>query len=124
MKASTKGAIFSGLGFPGVGQILLGRKWEGVSFVTVTSVAILAILYSVIQRIPLVLEKLVPEMEHGTLTLAMIFKETHRITAMGETALEQISLWVIFFCWVLSLARAYLAGRKMEDDTAIKNRMN
>jgi hypothetical protein len=121
MKASIKGAIWSGLGFPGVGQIMLGRQWEGVAFVLMTSVAILAILYSAVQRIPSVLEKLVPEMERGTLTLAMIFKETHRITAVGGTALEQFSLWVILFCWVLSLARAYLAGRKMEEESASKN---
>lgn len=117
MKPSTKGAILSGLGFPGVGQILLGRKWEGAGFIIVTSAAILAILYSAFQRIPLILEKLIPEMERGTLTLAMIFKETHRITAMGGTALEQISLWTILFCWALSLTHAYLVGRKMEDSS-------
>lgn len=117
MKPSTKGAILSGLGFPGVGQILLGRKWEGTGFIIVTSVAILAVLYSAVQRIPLILEKLIPEMERGNLTLAMIFKETHRITAMGGTALEQISLWTILFCWALSLAHAYLVGRKLEDSS-------
>ena len=118
MKPSTKGAILSGLGFPGVGQILLGRKWEGACFIIVTSAAILAILYSAVQRIPLILEKLIPEMERGTLSLGMIFKETHRITAMGGSALEQISLWTILFCWALSLVRAYLAGRKLEDNSA------
>ena len=117
MKASTKGAILSGLGFPGVGQIMLGRKWEGIAFIIVTTGAILAIVYSAVQRIPLILEKLIPEMERGTLTLTMIFKETHKITAMGGTALEQISLWLIIICWVLSLVHAYLVGKKMENIT-------
>ncbi len=117
MKQSTKGAILSGLGFPGVGQILLGRKWEGITFIVITSVAILAIVYSAFQRIPLILQKLIPAMERDTLTLSMIFKETHKVTTMAGTTLEQISLWTILLCWAFSLIHAYCIGRSLENKT-------
>lgn len=121
MKASTKGAILSGFGFPGVGQIMLGRKGIGIGFIVVTSAAIVALVYSVAQRIPLLLDKLIPEMERGTLTLAMIFQETHRMTTAAGTLVENVSLWVIVLCWVLSPGHAYITGRKMEEDSGGEN---
>ncbi len=119
MKKSTKGAILSGLGFPGVGQILLGHKWEGTAFIVVTCVAILTIIYSAVQRIPLILQKLIPALERGTLTLSMIFKETHKITSMGGSTLEQFSLWIILICWISSLVHAYFIGKSMDNNSKV-----
>ena len=117
MKKSIKGAVFSGLVFPGAGQVMLGRKGEGLVFILATTVAIFFLIYSAFQRIPVILERLMPALERGSLNLAMIFEETHRVTASGSDLPGKISLWIIIGCWLLSSVHAYLVGRKMDADS-------
>jgi len=112
MKPWLKGAILSGLVFPGLGQIVVGRRKEGIGFILVTSAGILALIYGLVRQIQVVLARLTPELEQGTLTMDRIFQEVHKLTSTGAMTLTRISIWLIVLCWLAAVVHAVSLGRE------------
>lgn len=114
MKPWLKGALLSGLVFPGLGQVVLRRRKTGMGFVLVTVAGIIGLIYGIVQQMQLVLARLTPELEQGTLTMGRIFEEAHRLTESGTMTVTGISIWVIVVCWLAAIVHAIRQGIKME----------
>ncbi len=115
MKKSLTGAILSGLIFPGFGQIVLGKKGLGVGLIIGTNVGLAGIFYSLIKKIPLILEQIQPELEAGTLNFEkMLSLSLSFANIAGGSLLEEISVALMAGCWLFAVGHAWQLGAKLD----------
>jgi len=113
MKRSTKGVLLSGLVYPGLGQWSLGRVFLGAIIMILTTAGLAVIIYRLVQRISLVIDKILPQLAEGSVDLYKIMETTGRTSFSGR-ALENISGAVVIGCWAVSIVHAYILGRKRD----------
>jgi TM2 domain-containing membrane protein YozV len=112
MRNSFKGALLSGLVFPGLGQIVLKQYRKGTCLMLVTLVGLFMFLATATRQAQAVLDKLkavggVPDFDTIARTAAQV------TSARGSTLLSYLLLFIIF-CWFFSIIDAYRIGRKMD----------
>ena len=111
MDRSLRAALFSGLIFPGLGQIMLGKRWFGWLIIASTTVAIIGIVYGIVLRIPFVMEQLNQDLGSGIPDVARIMEITIQSGKRGTFILERMSSWLLVFCWAGSIIHAFLSGK-------------
>jgi len=114
MKKSTKGVLLSGIVFPGLGQLALGRKGTGFLFILLTGAGLTGLLYSALNQIPLVMGRLLPEFTSGTLNLAKIIQVSRQISNTGDFQLGSLSSIFIVGCWVAATLHALVVGMELD----------
>ena len=114
MKQSIKGALWSGLVYPGLGQLILGPRRIGLAFIALTTTGLAAIIYRIAQQVSSAMEKIVPAMERGTLDIDSLIELSRQSSNTGGSWIETASLILIAGCWTISLVHAYLYGKKMD----------
>ena len=110
MKPATKGAILSGLCYPGTGQMFFGRKYLGLGIITVSTITLVMLIYRITIRIYRSLDPLLDMMATRSLTFDK-FKLSLSQTGYTSWDLELISLILFVFCWVTSTVHAYYLGK-------------
>lgn len=113
MKKSTKGALLSGLVYPGVGQLTFGRVPAGLVFICLTTAGLIVLIYRVVQRSVDVIDKLLPVLADNNLDVTTLNETIRRDSATGW-GLETISLIVIAGCWLAAMVHAYFVGKKID----------
>lgn len=102
-----RGALLSGLVFPGLGQLATGQRWRGLAFAG-PSVALLA---AVVVRVMRETERLLPQDAESLLDPALPF----RLAAEVHRANASFFLWAtvgIVALWLGSIADAWASGRR------------
>jgi len=113
MKNSTKGMLLSGLVYPGLGQLILGRIFSGIIFVLLATAGFSVLLYRIIQRTLRVIDQILPLLADKRLDVHALVELLNRDVA-GGWRLENICLIGIVACWLVAIAHAYFAGKKMD----------
>jgi hypothetical protein len=109
MQPATKGVILSGLVYPGIGQIFLGRKYSGLGIIIVSTIALVVLIYRVVIRFYRSLDPLIDLLMEKSLTfqsVKMVFNQSGYVS----WKVELISLTVFVFCWVGAMVHAYYLG--------------
>ena len=109
MNRSAKAALLSGLVFPGVGQLFLGRVLRGLLFLIPALAA--AWYFSSVVLGPVM--ELAHEVMNGTLLLDPLDIED-RLHAKGQVVspLANVAALVMLVTWIGSTIDAWLAGRE------------
>ena len=110
MKKSLKGALLSGLLFPGVGQFWLKHRVRGMALIIAVSGSLVVIVTKVVQQALALLDKI--ESEGGAVDLVAIANSAHA-SSYGDSAIQCATL-VLIVSWIVSIIDAYLLGRKMD----------
>lgn len=110
MKQATKGAFLSGLCYPGAGQMFFGRIYLGLGIITVTTIALIVLIYRFSIRIYRSLDPIFEMLKTTSLTFQKI-KLSLSQTGYADWDLEFISLIVFIFCWAASTVHAYYLGK-------------
>jgi len=113
MKQSTKGMLLSGLVYPGVGQLILGRVVWGIVFIILATAGLIVLIYRFIQRVLHVIDQLLPLLAENRLDVITLNETLSRDSAAGW-GLETISLIVIAGCWLVAIVQAYFVGKKID----------
>ena len=103
MKPATKGAILSGLCYPGAGQMFFGRIYLGLGIITVSTIALVVFIYRIAIRIYRSIDPLLDMLATKSLTFHK-FKLSLSQTGYASWDLELISLIFLVFCWFASRA--------------------
>jgi hypothetical protein len=112
MKKSLKGALLSGLVFPGVGQLWLKHPIRGIALIAAVSAAMAVVVTKTTQQALAMLEKI--ESEGGAVDLVAIMNSaSHASTASDDLTIKSASM-VLILCWVIGVIDAYLMGRKKD----------
>ena len=110
MKQATKGVVLSGLVYPGTGQIFLGRIYMGLGIITLSTIALITLIYRMAVRIYRSIDPLFEMLATKSLTFQNI-KSMLSQTGYAGWDMELISLIVFVFCWVASMVHAYYLGK-------------
>ncbi len=110
MDKALKGALLSGLGFPGLGQILLKSYVRGVAFAVIALACIGTIVGKAVQQARAVLAKM--EAAGGAVDVDAISKSAQEAVTGTDSRLVHAALLLLVLCWAVSVVDAYRIGRK------------
>ena len=115
MKKSTRGALLSGLVYPGLGQLVLGLAFSGVFFMSLATAGLIVFVYSIFQRAARGIDEILPLLANNQLDFNTLKELISRHSAGGwET--EAISLIGIAGCWLTAIFHAYFVGKKLDSN--------
>ena len=112
MNNSLKGALLSGLIYPGLGQVVLKHYKRGVALMLAFTVTLLAILIIAVQQASTILEKI--DIEGGAIDIDTISNAASQASTTSESHLLKLLSWLLLFCWVIGVVDAYRIGRKKD----------
>jgi hypothetical protein len=111
MQKSVQAALYSVLIFPGAGLYWLKCYWQAALFI----LPALAISIYIVRESLAIAHLLSDQIANSTLPLEVI-----ALTRAIEQTMQQLTLslssatWLFMFCWVLSIAASYVAGKQQE----------
>jgi hypothetical protein len=113
MKKAIKGALLSGLVYPGLGQYVLGRKVIGATCMAIITACIVYIVTKIITLISVILDQMTQAVAKGSLdtfnALETTLKTVHESSLLGNAVPI-----VILLCWIGSIIHAYLIGKELD----------
>jgi len=112
MRQATKGLLLSGLVFPGLGQLLLGRRLRGGLFIAVVLASTIACVVAGTRVALGILARL--EASGRPIDLAAITAAATEAAGGGGVLLIEALLGLIVLCWLVALVDAYLLGRALD----------
>jgi hypothetical protein len=112
MNNSIKGALLSGLVFPGVGQVFLRYYWRGMAFILTVSIILLVFVVKAVQQAFTILEKI--EAEGGVISLDTITNVVTQASTPSNSLTFNILFFFLILCWIIGVVDAYRVGRRKD----------
>lgn len=112
MNNSLKGALLSGLVFPGLGQVVLKRYKRGVVIMLAVLVSLTVIVVEAVQRALVILENI--ELEGGALDMSAITNAATQASTGSGNLIFTLFLLLIVVSWIIGVVDAYRIGRKKD----------
>ncbi|MHC4321139.1 MAG: hypothetical protein ACYST3_02580 [Planctomycetota bacterium] len=112
MKKSLKGALLSGLVFPGYGQFVMKHYKCGIALMIISFAGLVVIGVKVQQQTFSVLEKI--QYRGGAIDMSEILNAVNLVdTTSGDVIYKYASL-LLLFCWIIGIIDAYRTGWKKD----------
>jgi hypothetical protein len=108
MKNSLKGALLSGLVFPGLGQIVLKRYWRGGTLMLTVMAGLYVMIVTAVQQAYAILDSI--ETQSGVPDSNAI---SQAVAASDSPVITAVSL-LIFVCWIVATIDAYRIGKQKD----------
>ncbi len=112
MTHAIKGALLSGLVYPGLGQISLKHYLRGLAFLLAATLGMVAAVVQATRMALGILGDL--DLSRGAVGLEQIFQAAHQAVAEASTGRFKIAIALILFSWIISTVDAYLLGRRLD----------
>jgi hypothetical protein len=114
MKKSLKGALLSGLVFPGAGQIALKHMARGTALICIILISFGVIIAKGTQIALAVLQKI--EAAGGVLDIQTITEASNRAVISSDSYIMHGGILLILLCWIFSIIDAYRIGKKLDKE--------
>jgi len=111
MNNALKGALLSGLGFPGLGQIVLKFYKRGVALMFVVLGCLLVIALEAIQKAFTIVEKIT---SGGAVDMSRITEAATQGAATSESLITKLAFFLIIVFWNIGVIDAYRIGKKKD----------
>lgn len=111
MNNALKGALWSGVMWPGLGQVILKRYKRGAAIMLAVGVILTLIVAKAARLALAILEKI--ELQGGAIDMGTIADAARASTRSGSLTFNLLTLLLIA-CWIIGVADAYRIGRKMD----------
>jgi hypothetical protein len=112
MNNSLKGALLSGLAFPGVGQIFLKHYKRGIALIITTSVSLLVFVVKAMQHALTILENTIAQ--GGEINMRAISSAAAQASTTSESLLFKLLWLLMLFCWIIGVVDAYRIGKRKD----------
>mgnify|MGYP000014479123 CR=1 FL=1 len=112
MKKASKGALFSGLVFPGLGQIVLKHYLRGAVIVVTVLASLTLFIMKAVENALTIVEQM--ELEGGSISMDDITEAANQASTASADLTLNLALLVILLCWVAGTIDAWWLGRKMD----------
>jgi len=113
MKQSIKGALLSGLVYPGSGQLILGRIFAGGTFIILTTAGFGVLIYRIAKRLYLTLDRVLPVLANDDIDFSKII-DLMAQSPYSSWNVELFSLGLVVICWVFAAVHAYVVGKQID----------
>jgi hypothetical protein len=112
MNNSLKGALLSGLIFPGLGQVALKHYKRGAVIIIAVLVSLSIVVVEAVQYALAILEKIQPE--GGAISLSTIADAATQASNTSGSLTSNLALLLVIFLWVIGAIDAYRIGKKKD----------
>ena len=112
MNNSLKGALLSGVVFPGLGQIILKHYKRGIALMLTVLASLLVIVAKAVQQALTILEKI--NSEGGAINMSTISNIATQASTTLDSLIFNFVLLLMIFCWVIGVVDAYIIGKKKD----------
>lgn len=114
MNNSLRGALLSGLVFPGLGQVVLRHYRRGTAFIFTVSIILLVIVVKAVQQAFTIMEKI--EAEGGVLSMNTIMNAAAQASIPSESLTSKLLLSLLIFIWIIAVVDGYRVGKKKDKE--------
>jgi hypothetical protein len=114
MKKSLRGALLSGLVFPGLGQIALNQKARGMALIFIIFVSFVVMIAKGTQIALGVLGKI--NAEGKALDMQTITAVSERAVSASDSYIMHGAIVLIILCWFFGVIDAYRIGKKLDKE--------
>jgi uncharacterized membrane protein len=112
MKNSMKGALLSGLVFPGLGQIALKHYWRGFALVVAVMACLYIIIVTAVQQAYAILDTI--ETEGGMPDSETISQAAAQAAAASDSPIISVVSVLIIVCWIVGIIDAFRIGKQKD----------
>jgi len=112
MKNSIKGAVLSGLVFPGLGQVVLKHYKRGIALALTVLLSLLVVVVKALRQAFIILEKI--EAEGRTIDMSTISSAAAQASTTSDNLLYNVVSLLIILLWIIGIVDAYRLGRKKD----------
>jgi hypothetical protein len=112
MNNSLKGALLSGLIFPGLGQVALKHYKRGGVIILAVIVSMAVVVVKAAQYALTILEKI--ELEGGKISMNTILDAASQASANSGSLTINLLFVLISICWIVGTVDAYRIGRNKD----------
>ena len=122
MNNALKGAFWSGLIFPGLGQVVLKHYKRGAVIMLVVLISMSVVVVKAVHSALAILEKI--ELESGAISMSTISNAaTQASTTSGSLTINLVLLLTIL-CWVFGVVDAYRIGKEKDIEEGSMSRVS
>ena len=122
MNNSLKGAFWSGLIFPGLGQVVLKHYKRGAVIMLMVLVSMSVVVVKAVHTALAILDKI--ESEGGAISMSTITNAaTQASSTSGSLTLNLVLLFTIL-CWIFAVVDAYKIGKKKDIEEATMSQVS
>jgi hypothetical protein len=121
MKNSMKGALLSGLVFPGLGQIALKHYWRGFALVLAVMAGLYIMIVTAVQQAYVILDTL--EAEGGMPDSDTISQAAAQAAAASDSPMITAVSVLILVCWIVGIIDAWRIGKQKDLEGQAAGRM-
>ncbi len=114
MNNSLKGALLSGLVFPGLGQIILKHYQRGIALMVTVLVGLSVIVVKATQQAFIILEKI--ESEGGPIDMSTISNAATQASTTSDNFIFNVVAILIIICWIVGIVDAYRIGNQKDKE--------
>ncbi len=112
MSNSVKGALLSGLIFPGLGQIVLRQYKRGIALMLIALAGLVIVIEKTLEQAFTILEKI--GTEGGPIDMKTITSAATQATGLSDSMILSFALFLIILCWIIGIVDAYRIGKKKD----------
>jgi hypothetical protein len=112
MSNALKGALFSGLLFPGCGQVILKHYKRGIVLMSIVFAILMAMVSEAVHYAFTIFEKI--ESAGGAIDIQLITEAASQATANNESLIYHLELFLIGICWIFGIGDAYRLGKRKD----------
>jgi len=112
MKRSVKAALLSGLVFPGIGHLLLGKYFRGSALLITSLITLSVVVVRAYQHAMLIVDQIISgdvPMETSAITQAVSTS-----TSTADSLIDNIAVMVLAACWLAGIIDSYRLGAAQE----------
>ena len=121
MKNSMKGALLSGLVFPGLGQIALKHYWRGFALVLAVMAGLYIMIVTAVQQAYVILDTI--EAEGGMPDSDTISQAAAQAAAASDSPMITAVSVLILICWIVGIIDAWRIGKQKDLEEQATGRM-
>ena len=122
MKNSVKGALLSGLLFPGLGQIVLKHYARGIALMLVVMAALYVMVVTAIQQAYAILDSI--EADGGVPDSDAISQAAAQAAAASDSPVIGVASLLIIVCWIVGIIDAYRIGKQQDQASPAPDRLS
>jgi TM2 domain-containing membrane protein YozV len=116
VKNSLKGALLSGLVFPGLGQLVLKRYGRGVALMLIVMAGLFVIIRITVRQAYAVLEKI--NAAGGAADTETITRAAAQAATPHDTLIINLVTLLLIVCWLAGIIDAYRIGKRRDREMA------
>jgi len=112
MKNSLKGALLSGLIFPGLGQVVLKQYKRGAVIIIAVLVSLSIVVVEAVQHALTILEKI--QSEGGEISMSTISDAATKASTISGSLTFNLAFLLVILFWIIGAVDAYRIGKKKD----------